>query len=275
MSTAGGAARTAGRRRRHGAGAVLRCAACGVLAAVTICVAPAAKGNATAPPGTGVVPAAEGDATAPPGTGVVPPVACPESGASSTANRAESASRRPPASPPLACSGSDGAGRSRVGVKQAVDSGCAEAFQRLLDQVVTRPLEHRLQAILVGLAEVCPPVLRELAAAAAATRTRERAERAAILGAAAGAVLPPACACAPGEMATPAFALARRCPPPAGVMLAKPLLEIVDSGTYLFFVATHARLRDGGALGAASQRLLDNFILAAALQAESSGNSAR
>ncbi|MFH1811946.1 MAG: hypothetical protein ABIJ09_24625 [Pseudomonadota bacterium] len=146
-------------------------------------------------------------------------------------------------------------------------------FESGLRAVEAAPVELRVTPALAALAQACPGVLGNLAQAADQARQLPRAERARILGEAASQALPPACATtSPGA---PASSVSWGCPPPEPMRLEAQLLADLDAGTYLFAIAVRSRLAGAQQLSTYSVKLIDNLILAAALEGEAARTGVR
>lgn len=143
---------------------------------------------------------------------------------------------------------------------------CRSGLAAALKKVEQSPMEKRLGPALAGIGEGCPVLLGALAAAATEASKAEAAVRSKILSSAATPFLPPTCAArSPSD---PALEVSYACPPPDSFELAEPLLEDLDAGTYQFALVLRERLGATGVLDSASDRLLSNLVLAAALEGE-------
>ncbi len=133
---------------------------------------------------------------------------------------------------------------------------CRAFIEAGLKKVEAAPSPKRVRPALEALAACVD--LGELATAARKAAKQPRPERAETLGEVSGGD------CAVAAMAEPATSAAKACPPP--MELAPELIRAVDQGTYLFTRATHAKLKELGALTPRTERVLENLLLAASLE---------
>jgi hypothetical protein len=163
-----------------------------------------------------------------------------------------------------------GCATARTGTDADPPESCD--FAPGLAAVETVPTEQRVGLALRSLGDACPGRLGPLALASTQASTLPRAERARVLGEAASLALPPACASStPGA---PAASVAWGCPPPPAMALSPQLLEDLDAGTYLFALAVRSRLDGANRLDANATKLIDNLMLAAALEGEAARGGA-
>lgn len=147
----------------------------------------------------------------------------------------------------------------------AVAQGCHFAAQLKLVEAV--PVEKRMSPSLKALAVACPQTMGDLAATAAQAATlQDRNARAQILAQAAIMALPSGCSTTNALVS--AKSLQWGCPAPADMQLADALLNDLDAGTYLFVLASRARLQGAEQLDKDAQRVLKNLLLSAAIEAE-------
>ena len=140
-------------------------------------------------------------------------------------------------------------------------------FSAQLKPVEALPMEQRLRPALVAMSLACPETLGDLAQAAAkAAGIEDRSQRAQVLAAAASLALPSGCS-ASNPLAA-ASSLQWGCPAPQEMQLAEALLKDLDAGTYLFVLASRARLQGSGKLDKDAGALLKNLMLSAAIEAE-------
>jgi hypothetical protein len=143
-----------------------------------------------------------------------------------------------------------------------------------LDRVV-RGASHfyaapqRVRELLAGLSTACvevlPTALREGTAEAASLRGVERAHR---LIEAARAFVPEDCL---APVATMAWAVESRCPPPEDTGFARPLPRTLDMGSYVYALALRAQLHARGAYDERAERWVAEFLLRSALEGEEQG----
>lgn len=168
----------------------------------------------------------------------------------------------------LGCTTSRGAHRGASADTDAErpPADCTAGFAEALEAVEAVEPIDRVRPALAGLGTACPEVLSDLGEAAAAAQDMERPVRAARLAQAASLSLPPACTTA--NPLAPAATVVWSCPPQDKLELAEALLQDLDAGTYLYMLAVRARLANADALDANAVRLLDNLVMAAAMEGE-------
>lgn len=154
---------------------------------------------------------------------------------------------------------------------QPAPESCTFAAQLKLVEAV--PVEQRMLPSLKALAESCPQTMGDLAQAATQAQAQaDRAKRAQILAQAAMLALPSGCSAS--NALAPAASLQWGCPAPPEMQLADALLKDLDAGTYLFVLASRARLQGADKLDKDSGRVLQNLLLSAAIEAEMARESA-
>ena len=163
-------------------------------------------------------------------------------------------------------SGSARRGSSSTSARAEAPAECADGFKQALSAVESYEALERVKPALAGLSFACPAVLTDLGEAASKAKELERPERAAALAQAASLALPPACSTT--APLSPAATVVWSCPPQDKLELAEQLLQDLDAGTYLFMLAVRARLANADALDESAKKLLDNLVMAAALEGE-------
>jgi hypothetical protein len=148
----------------------------------------------------------------------------------------------------------------------ALTGGCSADLAKGLAAVESVPTDRRVAPALEALGQGCADLLGPLAEAALQASAMGRERRAEVLAQAAVSELPSDCWVDTGL--APARVVAVRCPLPLGEVVAPALLRHLDSGTYLFYLAVYQRLKEAAALDFQTLRILDNLLLAAALEGE-------
>jgi len=147
-----------------------------------------------------------------------------------------------------------------------VEADCSSGFTQALRAAESFEAAERVKPVLTGLEFACPAVLAELGEAAGRAKGLDRLGRAALLAQAATEALPPACSTT--NPLSPAATMVWSCPPQDKLELAEQLLQDLDAGTYLFMLAVRARLANADKLDDDAKKLLDNLVMAAALEGE-------